>query len=114
MIDARYSVPRWIGKEPHYARILPKDLTPTNRQFLVASIINSIELLLSWKTSERKITLFLFEAMKLKKLPLCSIEDLPSWIVLSKLTIPTLFEFKRLLLDEIEKLLILVVDSDLW
>lgn len=115
-LDNRYPYPVWIGRcrAPHESRILPRDFGKEpfrSKPVLVVSCINSIELLIAWGCDERLITRRLFASMRLN-LPACSFAEAPQWLSLGRLPVPILILFKRALIAEIERYLILQIDPD--
>lgn len=98
---------------PHEARIIPLDFNKFGKPHLLASCFNSVELLLSWATRERRILWLLGKAMNAPWLAhRQSFDNVPTWLKLSKLSLPTLRSFKLELIKEIERRLILDVDPD--
>lgn len=113
-IDYRYPYPVWIKgyKHPFEARILPPQFDQWSKQALVASCINSIELLKGFRFGERRVVGLLYKAMELDLGTVDRFEETPKWIRFSTLTKPTLTKFKRLLIQEIEERMILFFDKD--
>lgn len=114
-IDYRYPyavILRYRG-HPHEARIIPLDFEDFAKPYLLASCINSVELLLSWRIREGRILWFLGKAMNAPWLSDRNYFDcIPDWLKLSALPVKVLAKFKLELINEIEHRLILDIDPD--